>query len=156
LARLDPDGMQLLQNYQDIYKECHCIVVKNMKIIKNVPPCAFSEAVHAYVMHTKSFYQNKTWRLVSAFFEYTCMEIAAQQALAEKRAAAWVEHAVWPKDHRNLWNAFFGQHASAPQYNGATDHLTQVHEKVHETNKTAQDILAKLEDVLSLLKKQEK
>ena len=147
IAKLDPGG--LLQNYQTIYMQCRCIVEKNMRLQKfqNIPPCAFSEAVHAYVMSNQAFYNNKTWRFVSAFFEYTCMEIAAEQALAEQRAGDWVQRGRWPaaSSANGSWWAW------AAQRRGELNHgelLQQTHAKVHDTHEKLDDILNQLREIL--------
>jgi len=165
LARLDVRGPMLLQNYQVIHEECHNIVMKNLRKFESVPPCAFSEAVHSYLMRDFKLYNNKTWRVISAFFEYTCMEITAELALAGGKAAAGTSQSESPAANGSgygLWGWSKTASPSSPGWNDDGQHgnaypmdpkqaVMQVHGKVHETHENTEDILKKLEKVLQLL-----
>jgi hypothetical protein len=98
-------------------------------------------------MSNQTFYNNKTWRLVSAFFEYTCMEIAAEQALAEQRAGDWVQRGRLPaaSSANGSWWPW------AAQRRGELNHgelLQQTHAKVHDTDSKLDAVLDHLREIL--------
>ena len=142
---------EMLLNYNYVYDEVHCIIVKNMRAT-GYPPSVFSAAVHQHVMHN-NFNRDPTWRVVSGVFEYTAMEIAAE---IEASKAKEIRKAVNANDAAKtiyswLWNGTGREDSKHPH-----DMIKETHEKVHATHDKLEELDNKLQKLFNIIQEMQK
>ena len=137
---------EMAMHYPILHEECTNIILKNVRSDPTCTPGMCSSAVHSYVMH-QNLYCNALWRVVSALFEYTSMELEAA-ITARKQAEASQSSAHMSQNH--YWAWWGGGHAADKMPH---EFIQQTHATVHESHQTLQQLEEKIDRILSALER---
>ena len=140
------NAMEMAANYLYLYNECCNVICKNMIKHPNYPASMFSSAVHVYVTQ-QGLFSDPRWRVISAVFEYTSMEISAklkERDMQKKETMKKMPQPAPDSKHTTMWE--WMQQGSG-RHPGIV--LQETHAKVHESEEKLQQILAMLENLVN-------
>ncbi len=141
---------EMIPDYCVLHNECKNLISKLMKEkFSDCSPSMFSDAVHQYVMQ-QNLYSNPIWRVISAVFEYTCMELLAmqkQQSQPQMQPIMHPQHGwswpVWGWNHSSNYNLERHPH----------EIMQETHETVHESHAKLHELEDKLNEILAAMQK---
>jgi hypothetical protein len=141
------NAMEMAANYLYLYNECCNVICKNMIKHPNYPASMFSSAVHVHVTQ-QGLFSDPRWRVISAVFEYTSMEISAklkERDMQKQEAMKKVSMPQSPPDFKpsSMWEWM----QASDKHPGIV--LKETHAKVHEYEQKLQSILAMLENLVN-------
>ena len=136
---------EMAMHYPILHEECTSIILKNMQSDPTCTPGMCSSAVHSYVMH-QNLYCNALWRVVSALFEYTSMELEAAITVRKQAEASQSSAHISP---HNAWAWWGGGRADDKMH--PHEFIQQTHATVHESQQRLEQLEDKIDKILSAL-----
>ena len=146
---------EMASNYCRLYSNCLCIIMKHMRQNPDMPPSAFSAAVHSQVMQ-RNWHVDARWRVVCAVFEYTCMEIAGILKQREDEQAA-VKEVLHGREASNDEDTKTNQAARIVySWLHPDEHhriISETHLKVHDTHSKVDELMQKIDALQKMIEK---
>lgn len=141
---------EMIPDYCVLHNECKNLILQQMQgKYSGCSPSLFSAAVHQYVIH-QGLYSNPIWRVISAVFEYTSMELLAMQKQQSQPQTQPIMHPQhgwsWP-----VWN--WNHSSNYSLYRHPHEIIRETHEKVHESHDKLHELEDKLNEILAAMQK---